>query len=534
MFHTKSESDLEEDREEDKEPAQERIILTVYFSGSNQLITNKSNLGAALFAVTREDEQHEKIGFDGCIKEFGIRGGLFGTGLEQQCQRVVKRINTLHQQGKRVRLIVYGYSRGAIAGLLLAMMVGKIDPDLLEVNLILVDPVSGNYLTTAAIDFTHRTLARQTMDVSESINLNKVLVLYANNPLLDIFAHAPVVPRFPSQCHVTEEIVPGFHVDLQEMYSVTNGIVGRGAKANIVLNLVLPFLMELGTTFLLAMPTPLKEELRIGDRKLLRAYNKCFAKKRRHMHLKKGKTRACHSKEGIRIETHWPANYFSPSHKALCERYKSENTTEVKQELNDTENKNEFAYSFSSPCIKKVKKAEPLIQEKESLPSLEDKMAIFTTFLEEIYSSGLSKKSKTTTKGALIKSVMDEFSSQQHKIVNEAMLKDTLRNLLALCLQRDRNACSLFTTTTSGYKALRLLNSKPYSALAEIILYQKNEKVRYRNLRTFVLGRNDKAFFKAKHARAHYQFFSAPEVSEKEGNNTSPLFSNNVPYFFSR
>jgi hypothetical protein len=87
-----------------------------------------------------------KMGFDGCGVTNGLSGTLFGTGLEEQCKEVVKYVHSLLKDGKKVILNCYGHSRGGIAALMLAKMLGGFAKDLVEVNLALLDPVPGNLI----------------------------------------------------------------------------------------------------------------------------------------------------------------------------------------------------------------------------------------------------------------------------------------------------------------------------------------------------------------------------------------------------
>jgi len=81
----------------------------------------------------------------------------------------------------------------------------------LEMNIFLFDPVPGNLITSAQCDIFHSTLTNQCMDMSESINLNRVLAVYPYIPLPDMAFHAPIVPKYPAGCQVEEDVTLGCH-----------------------------------------------------------------------------------------------------------------------------------------------------------------------------------------------------------------------------------------------------------------------------------------------------------------------------------
>lgn len=505
----------------------DNITLSVYFSGTSHEINDRSMLASVLHTATETDEQNLKMGFNGCGIDYGLSGVLFGSGLEEQCKAVVDNIIQLLKAGKRVKLNAYGHSRGGIACLLLAKMLGKFDRDLVEVNLALMDPVPGNLVATSTIDFTHRTLARKAMDVSECRNLNQVLTIYPNTPLHDLDAHAPLIPQYPTNCQVTEEIIPGCHAGAQLVYQ--NGddkIFGRNEESNITFNLISRFLVKLGTKFNFLKSTPSVDQEKEMDSHLLNAYDKSLATQQ-----KTAFSRACHAKSSVAIKTNWPATYLSPLHKKLKQQ---EGNVTIDTEPNDSQKNQEYAYFFSSSNFRKTKN--PLSKEEPS-SKLEDQIALFADFLNEIYSSGMSSKSKNSSKGFLIKECADKIQTE-FLIQNEALLKDVMRNAFALCLQRDRNTYSPFSTTQSGHAAVKLLNSNKYQPLTKMVLNTNDKKVRYRDLRTFILGRNDKAYFNAKKSKSMYQLFqpinnSGIVSSNLEPDKTSRLFTNNMKFYLS-
>ncbi len=283
------------------------ITLSVYFSGTDHYLSDRHCLASVLYDATFVDDVNLKMGFNGCGIDYGLKGQIWGSGLEDQCKKVVGKVIELLKAGHRVKLNTYGHSRGGIACLLLAKMLGKFDRDLVEVNLALMDPVPGNFVTTSMLDFTHRTLARKAMDMSECRNLNQVLALYTNQPIPNYHAHAPLIPQYPAHCRVSEEIIPGCHTGAQ--YVAVSGIEGPNKESNITLNLVSRFLTKLGTLF--GYPIACLQDEMI-DYNLLTDYNDLLA-----LEEKTAFSRVCHAQSSNAIKTNWPATYLSPLHKAL-------------------------------------------------------------------------------------------------------------------------------------------------------------------------------------------------------------------------
>jgi hypothetical protein len=495
----------------------ENITLTIYFSGTGHSIENNEMLAGALHSMTLLDKEHAKMGFDGCGVEYGCSGAMFGTGLEEQCEQVVENVIGMLKIGKRVRLNAYGHSRGAVACLLLAKKLGKFDRDILEINLVLMDPVPGNLISSAALDFTHRTLARQALDVSDCRNLTRVLAIYPHEPLPDYAFHAPIIPQYPPYCEVTEEIIPGCHAGAQLM---RNDIInGFNNASRITFSMVTQFLVKLGTTFTFLTSAPSADQ-EVGMRnRLLRLYTEAFnVQQDKNLSL----TRPCHAASSVAIKTQWPANFLSHTHKKL--HYQA-NDIVLDEKSNESQ---DYAYFFSrkkaSARVAPVNLAEPEL-------SLNDIAILFAEMLNQIYVVSMSSKSRHhSQKGELIKECVLTLLEPEF-FTDEAELKDTMRNALAICLQRDRNALSPFSMTRSGIAARELLNSKKYRAIANMILNADDKKIRYRDLRTFVLGRNDERHFNAERSQSMYQFFQAEP--EDTGYN-SKLLANNMSYHLAR
>ena len=163
---------------------------------------------------------HLKMGFDGCGQTNGCIGMICASGLVDQCRCVVQRVEQLmthlaeRGDGGPVVLNVLGLSRGGMAAMKLAQMLATFDPDLLELNLCLFDPVPGNLLISGALDHLfggYFTTARQCIDLAASRNLRRCLAIYPHIPLPSCAFHSPIVPRYPALTEVTELVTLECH-----------------------------------------------------------------------------------------------------------------------------------------------------------------------------------------------------------------------------------------------------------------------------------------------------------------------------------
>jgi hypothetical protein len=493
------------------------ITLAVYFSGTSHRIADHSMLASHLFFETKKDAYTQKMGFNGCGVDYGWKGGLFGSGLELQCEQVFAKILKELKNGNRIKLIAYGHSRGAIACLLLAKMLGKFDRDLVEVNLALMDPVSGNFVASSTLDVAGFTLARQTMDLRECRNLMQVLAIYPHEPLPAILAHAPVIPLYPTHCQVTEEIIPGCHAGAQFMRfnRIENRVSGNNEESTITYHLITRFLIKLGIRFKFLNSSPSADEEKAQNKELLNLYDVKWAQiPREEM------SRSCHAKFPVTIKTQLPATYLSPLHEQLQNSSGSMPSTNYAQR---------YAFTFSAT-------KRPIYQPSIILVSLEDRCPLLAEFLAEICTFGMSTKSLQSTKGLLLKECAAKLQDAA-QFTNDNILKDTMRNALALCLQRDRNSFSLYSTTRSGYAAIKLLNSDKFKILAQMISNTEDQKICYRDLRGYILGKNDESYFNASKAKTLYQYFQPANPAsprDLESDQPEKLLANNMSFYLSR
>ncbi|MFN3234633.1 MAG: hypothetical protein ACE365_04390 [Gammaproteobacteria bacterium] len=155
---------------------------------------------------------HYKMAFDGNQIERPIIGAPFALGIRSQCAHVEKRVKQLLFIKNHVFVTAVGMSRGGVAALLLAKMLGQMAN--VTVNLVLFDPVPGNLVATQEMLPDDWTIAGEVKDLREARNLENVLAFYCAEPLehpLKAF-YAPIVPAYGSRTHVREDVVPREHL----------------------------------------------------------------------------------------------------------------------------------------------------------------------------------------------------------------------------------------------------------------------------------------------------------------------------------
>jgi len=230
------------------------VTMSVFFCGTDGRISNGitqiSLFSRITDAVDISDPSQEipygdgplKMAFDGCGVTNGLMGTVFAYGLKEQCQQVVSRVQALFSANKRVRLNCVGLSRGGMAIMMLAKMLADYDKKILEMNILLFDPVPGNLITSSQWDIFSCTLANSCMDMSMCVPLNRVLSIYPYMPLPDIAFHAPIIPKYPSWCQVEEDVTLGCH---------QAALVNPSYNLSCLLSFlrIRTFLLECGTTF---------------------------------------------------------------------------------------------------------------------------------------------------------------------------------------------------------------------------------------------------------------------------------------------
>ena len=148
-----------------------------------------------------------KMQYDGCGVTNGLSGTLFAEGLREQCAEISKRIAQLSAVWRRVRVNALGLSRGGIACIFLAQALAEVEcADQLDLTMLLYDPVPGDLVWTG-FPFT----GIRAKDLRHCSSLRSVLAIYPHEPLPDMTFHAPVLPAYPAECKVEEDVTLGCH-----------------------------------------------------------------------------------------------------------------------------------------------------------------------------------------------------------------------------------------------------------------------------------------------------------------------------------
>jgi len=292
-------------------------MITALFSGSGHKVKQTNTLVHLLNEYINTDISNQKImAFDGCAETHGISGAIFGTGLDEQCDEVIDLIAREIKKGNTVTLNVYGHSRGAIGALLLAKQLGKVDPNVLDINLALLDPVPGNFITTSTLDMADISLAKKTMDLSDCEPLKNVLVLYPHQPLPTLSAHAPLVCLYPEHTRVEEDVIAGCHANAQFQDLSDHEIVFT-RPSFITFVRIFQFLKAWGSEFnLLPALRVRREYLNIDVNNLDEALIEIYIAENDINHEQS--YRDCHSATGLRIDTKRSAEYFNLHHQRLA------------------------------------------------------------------------------------------------------------------------------------------------------------------------------------------------------------------------
>ena len=223
---TAEQQQQQQQQQPDDPPA---VTLSVFWCGTSGVLAPATTQIGLFFLlaegvdVSEEDpagrlgsaSDHFKMGFDGCGNTHGCSGAIFASGLAGQARAVRRVVELLLAAGRSpVRLNVLGLSRGGIGAMKLTQMLAAIDPAQLQLNLCLFDAVPGNLLCSATLDHLLGgclTTARQSIDLGSSRNLRRCLAIYPHEPLPALAFHAPIFPRFPSCCQVTELVTLSCH-----------------------------------------------------------------------------------------------------------------------------------------------------------------------------------------------------------------------------------------------------------------------------------------------------------------------------------
>lgn len=499
------------------------IILNVYFCGLGATITDTSKLVGLLHKYTVVDENHLKMGFNSCaLTEDGnisIPGALFGVGIDKPCKKVLETTQEFIKQGKIVKLLIFGHSRGAIAAAKLAKLLSNYDKDIVEINMALLDPAPGNLIISYKLDLFGTTLATQAQDLSDCRNLCSVLSLYSNIPLV---FNKPLIFKYPEKCNVMEDVIPGDHYDIQEINDSLLGIIKLKPRAYIPFFRVKMLLEACGAIFnfnenkILLNHYP--DEYEVIQQKLKdnedninivstieeddeyqkiteeNAILMCYQHQQEEIKIKQSKK--CLTNENVYIKTD-PNHtiYLNYHHWQLLQ-------VQINGSINNTD-EHSLILRFNRPLKK--------LQDKHDLDN-QDVNELFKQILQEIKNE-LSEKSKHSEKNSIICLILLELDkvidkNRLNNINNDdaEKIKFALRNFIAVVLQ-ENDSNKLKYTTNSAIKLLSLLNLEKYKIFSDLILGSCSGPIKFKDLLKFVTGKDDKIIFNSKNKQSLYKLF---------------------------
>ncbi|MBA3537243.1 MAG: hypothetical protein H0T84_11645 [Tatlockia sp.] len=275
-------------------------IISVFFSGTGFNISDTDFLAGSLYKRTKENETQIKLGFDGCGVVYGLRGGLFAHGLDEQCDEVIQRINQEITDGHEVTLNIYGHSRGGTAAAMLAAQLSLVDPRTLSINMAILDPVPGNLISPSTLDPFKTTLANKTMDLRDCRPLKKVLALYPFEPLSDFAFHAPLFISYPKHTEVEEDAMPGCHAEAEQIGELAGKITQLRVDE---------FFAKNGTVF--EGSSAYLDDIELLQKDLVERYQRQLNALRYADPI----TRDGHSAKGMYINVKIDGDYFNQDHK---------------------------------------------------------------------------------------------------------------------------------------------------------------------------------------------------------------------------
>ena len=295
-----------------------KVTISVFFSGTGHEMSDNQTLAYLLHGHIETNQEQIKLGFDGCGVTHGFRGTIFGAGLDEQCQEAIGHIEAEIKKGNTVTLNVYGHSRGAIGALMLAKQLSAVDKSLLEINLALLDPVPGNFITTSTLDQFDISLAKKTMDLRECKPLKNVLALYPHQPLPTLAVHAPLFSLYPEHTQVEEEVIAGCHAGAQFQDVIGDkGITSIHFQRDsfITFARIFTFMRDCGTIFKPLPSFKVRGALINASSTLDSALKLVYEYENRVLHEKN--YRDCHSAIDVSINTKEKAEYFNLHHQRL-------------------------------------------------------------------------------------------------------------------------------------------------------------------------------------------------------------------------
>lgn len=304
---------------------------SVFFNDTLQRTSDDSLANLFYKHVDLNPEQKSEI--------FGGGGGFLGKAINQNCQHVVKQLDTLLKSNDEVVLTVYGAGQGGITAIMLAMACSKIPPETrekLKINLALLDPQPGNFISTAFIDPFKISLANKVADLRKCAPLKRVMALYTSEPQMAIVARAPISPLYPKNedLSIRTDVIAG---------SLKNCDQGSLASPEsfVAFARFYTFLKECGTQFkafsnlqTFDMNLQKTDEFnyqppnnRIDFDELTPRFVAAYQQMNKN---KKPAIRACHSITGVAIKTcAGEVDYFNRHHQQLVDGTKENASTRV-------------------------------------------------------------------------------------------------------------------------------------------------------------------------------------------------------------
>lgn len=241
--------------------------MNIYFNGTanNNVVPNENQQGkitipAILLKMSIQDENNISQAIEGCgmnNPDYRDCRKIFSFNLVKQVEQVAKEINQ-KIKSRNINLNIYGYSRGGIGAFLLCKKLKLISPEKLTINVVVIDPVPGNFISTVQADFWfggYTTLTAGVSDLSDCHNVQTMLLLYMNEPkphiisiLEDQNAFAPLLPSYSKNTKADVDVMRGLHghaVRFNSSYGVVNG----NSESILVLHRVIEFLKNSGAKF---------------------------------------------------------------------------------------------------------------------------------------------------------------------------------------------------------------------------------------------------------------------------------------------
>ncbi len=180
-------------------------------------------------------------------------GGIFTFNLETQLDFLVTQIKErLKNKTAKIILNIMGFGRGGAGAFWVCEKLKEFSPHDLEINICALDPVPGNFVRVSYLDNISgfkTTLSGQIADLSACININKMLILFTNEPMQDIGFCAPILPIAPSQAKMIVDVIPGCHNNVQRYTLENNTLKSHTNYSIIAMYYVTNFLKTCGTKF---------------------------------------------------------------------------------------------------------------------------------------------------------------------------------------------------------------------------------------------------------------------------------------------